>query len=163
MADIFNIILLIIKIISALVSLVLGAIFLYYAEKSGYWDDLRKYASYRKLPEKEALETTDRLTTDWRDVKARLETGDEASIKLAVIEADKLVDNLLKKMGYVGNSMGDRLKLLEKSSFQSLDDLWKAHKIRNRIVHHAEYSITPEESRKAIEIYEKVLRELKAL
>jgi hypothetical protein len=163
MEEIFNTLLLIIKILSGLISLAFGAIFLYYAEKSGYWDDLRKWSGYRKVEKKDTIQSTNKIETEWMEVKARLEIGDEASTKLAVIEADKLVDNLLKTMGYIGNSMGDRLKLLERSNFESLDDLWRVHKVRNKIVHDPDFHIDTEEAKKTIETYEKVLRQLKAL
>jgi len=56
--------------------------------------------------------------------------------KLAVIEADKLADMILKKAGVKGESMAERLrgveKLIDRSVYQRM---WEAHKVRNELVH----------------------------
>lgn len=56
--------------------------------------------------------------------------------KMAIIEADKLVDTVLKRAGIKGESMADRLrrseKMVERSAYQAM---WDAHKVRNQLVH----------------------------
>lgn len=56
--------------------------------------------------------------------------------KMAIIEADKLVDTVLKRAGIKGESMADRLrrceKMVDRSSYQAM---WDAHKVRNQLVH----------------------------
>jgi len=56
--------------------------------------------------------------------------------KMAIIEADKLVDTVLKRAGIKGESMADRLrrseKLVDRSIYQGM---WEAHKVRNQLVH----------------------------
>jgi len=69
------------------------------------------------------------LSKMWADVEAM-------EPKMAIIEADKLVDTVLKRAGIKGESMADRLrrceKIVDRSSYQAM---WDAHKVRNQIVH----------------------------
>ncbi|MCD5380986.1 MAG: hypothetical protein LR008_00225 [Candidatus Pacebacteria bacterium] len=55
--------------------------------------------------------------------------------KLAIIEADIILDNLLKERGYAGKSLGERLKSISPQQLRTLNEAWEAHKIRNRIAH----------------------------
>ena len=56
--------------------------------------------------------------------------------KLAVIEADKLADTVLKKAGVKGESMAERLRQVEKIADRSVyQRMWEAHKVRNELVH----------------------------
>jgi len=62
---------------------------------------------------------------------------------LSIIEADKLVDNVLKKSGMRGESMGERLRASEKLvPHHVYNDMWEAHKVRNRLVHEMDHQYT---------------------
>jgi len=56
--------------------------------------------------------------------------------KLSIIEADKLVDNVLRRAHVKGKAMGERLRAVEKLvPYEVYSDMWEAHKERNRLVH----------------------------
>lgn len=69
------------------------------------------------------------LTKRWEEVE-------RMGGNLAVIEADKLVDAILKKASINGESMADRMRktesLVDRKVYQ---DMWDAHKLRNSLVH----------------------------
>ena len=96
----------------------------------------------------------------WEEILRHVDSAKEAEWKFAIIEADKFVDDLLKSAGYLGDSMGERLMSIEKGQIANLDGLWEAHKIRNKLVHDINYFLRQAEARKAIQLYENVLREL---
>jgi hypothetical protein len=80
--------------------------------------------------------------------------------KLAIIEADILLDELLKQRGYAGASLGERLKSIAPSQLQSLQDAWEAHKIRNRIAHEgADFVLTHRIAEETIQRYRRVFAE----
>lgn len=57
-------------------------------------------------------------------------------LRHAVIEADKLVDKVLRLRGYGEGTFADRLKVAEQyMDKRSCQDLWDGHKIRNKIAH----------------------------
>lgn len=103
------------------------------------------------------------LGSRWEEIQRHLNSNKEAEWKFAVIEADSLVDSVLKASGYPGDTMGDRLKNIDKSQIVSLDGLWEAHKIRNRLAHESSYFLRYGEAKRAVQLYEKTLRELNAL
>ncbi len=93
----------------------------------------------------------------------KIEAQNPSDWNLAIIQADAILDNLFKDMGLFGETMGDRLKQLDRSKLQSLDDVWEAHKLRNRIAHATDRVLTQDEARRAIWLYANALRELQYL
>ena len=87
----------------------------------------------------------------------------ESEYKLAIIEADSILDEILKRMGYMGDSLGERLEKLTSASLPSLDEVKDAHKVRNNIVHDPDYKMTLDEARITIASFEKALVDLQAL
>ena len=104
-----------------------------------------------------------KIAKPWQKISARLDTGMESEYKLAVIETDTILDDILKRMGYAGDSLGERLKSVTPEIIPNVTDLIEAHKIRNNIVHDPDYKLSLEEAKKAIRIYETTLSELQAI
>lgn len=103
------------------------------------------------------------LGSRWEEIQRHLNSAKEAEWKFAVIEADSLVDHVLRSSGYPGDTMGERLKNIDKSQIVTLDGLWEAHKIRNRLAHDLNYFLRYGEAKRAVQLYEKTLKELNAL
>lgn len=68
----------------------------------------------------------------WNIILGYFEGDEEALWRIAILEADALLDEILKSRGYEGNNLGERLK---NSKFNTIDLAWSAHKMRNRIAH----------------------------
>lgn len=60
--------------------------------------------------------------------------------QMAVMEADKLLDQALKARGFAGDTMGERLKSANKA-FMNANAIWDAHKLRNRLAHEQNVSL----------------------
>lgn len=99
----------------------------------------------------------------WQAVLGHLNSVNESEWKLAIIEADKIIDDLLIQKGCKGESMAERLSLLDKKELRSLDLLWEVHKVRNRIVHKLGFKINRNEALRAISYYGEALKELQTL
>ena len=96
----------------------------------------------------------------WQQIKKKLESGDETNLKLAITEADKILDELLKISGYKGENMDERLKQLDASQLSNISDVWSAHKIRSRISQEPDFHINKQEAELIINIYKKSFQEL---
>jgi hypothetical protein len=95
------------------------------------------------------------------DVFMHIESDNPNDWKLAIIEADIILDDLLKERGYVGNSLGERLKSISPSQLSTLNDAWEAHKIRNHIAHDgADFVLTHRLAQDTINRYRRVFGEL---
>ena len=96
----------------------------------------------------------------WQKIQARLETANEAEYKLAIIEADGMLNEILLRLGFIGETLGDRLKSLSNAIIPNLDDVWKAHQVRNDVVHDPDYRLPLEEAQRTLAIYEVVFLNL---
>lgn len=124
----------------------------------------KEFALYREtLERKKEFVVKDIFVVAWHTIEARMRTMQEAEYKLAIIEADKLFDDLLQKMAYKGKDMGDRLKQLTTEQLSNINAIWKCHKIRNLISHDVNYHLTYSEAQWVIQIYEDAFIELGVL
>jgi len=103
------------------------------------------------------------ITKQWKKIKKRLETDLEAEYKLALIEADSLLDEVFKKKGFEGDTLAEKLKKINIDILPNLEEIWQAHKIRNNIVHDPDYQLSFDEAKRTISIYEKALIDLEVI
>lgn len=94
------------------------------------------------------------LTGKWKNVVKRLETGNEEEYKLAVLEADGMLEQTLQRMGFTGDTVAERLLKVSTGIISNLPEIRAANSVRNNIVHDPSYRLTLSEARRIIEIYE---------
>lgn len=87
---------------------------------------------------------------------------DEKTQTLSIVHADKLLDQALKCLGYSGNNMAERL-VAAKNRLKHKDDVWRAHKLRNKIVHETAVKPTEKEIKAALQGYYKTFKDLGVL
>lgn len=153
------------KTIAIILSIVFGTILVWIFIKMGdlYKNKLKetiKGAVEGLTPPPEAVTAYDNR---WQEIKKHINSFVQAEWKLAVIEADKFVDDVLKTAGFAGESMGERLMLIKPDQIINLQYLWDAHKLRNLLVHDTNFHLTHQQALFAINAFESVLRELSAL
>lgn len=103
------------------------------------------------------------LDKKWQTIIDKLEKDNESDYKLAIIEADNILDNTLIKKGFIGDDMGERLKQINNQQIPNLDDVWQAHKLRNRIAHESDIRITKRQAEQVIESYKRAVEDLEVL
>lgn len=95
-----------------------------------------------------------RILTHWKKV-----VNEQAQDpKAAILEADKVLDEVLRLKGFTG-SLGEKLKKAE-SLFSQINEVWNAHKLRNRIAHELNLSLEDRQVRQALQAFEKGLKDL---
>lgn len=77
----------------------------------------------------------------------------------AIMEADKLLDYALSKMGYRG-SLGGKLKKAP-GLFSNINDVWAAHKVRNNIAHKINYKVDEKTYKKTMLQFKQAFKDLK--
>ncbi len=143
---------------AAAVLLLVGTVFFFFrASWIRYllWYDVVEYFTFRPFGVK-------KIEKDWMKNKARAATGLESEYKLSVLEADSMLNETLKKMGYSGETLGEKLSGLTKATLSNIEDIKVAHQTRNNIIHDPDYKLTPEETKKVLDIFEKAFRDLDA-
>lgn len=99
----------------------------------------------------------------WAHILERAVKGAPGDLRLAIIEADALVDLCLKKAGYQGEHMSDRLSQIDGQEIGSLEMLWRAHKLRNDVVHTPGFAVSADEAQIALKSFEVFMKDLGAL
>lgn len=100
-------------------------------------------------------------TGRWRSVVEHANSENPNDWRQAIMEADVMLDDAITSRGYTGEGIGEKMKQVERGDINSIDDAWEAHKIRNRVAHEgSDYQLSQRETRRAIDLYEKVFREL---
>lgn len=80
--------------------------------------------------------------------------------KLAVIEADTMLESLMEQIGFKGENLGDKLKGATQERFKNLSSAWEVHSIRNRIAHEGtSFELSQHEAKRVIALYEQIFRE----
>jgi hypothetical protein len=98
--------------------------------------------------------------SQWSELLARVKTNDGMAI--AIIDADKLLDDVLKKRHFKGKTMGERLVSAQRQLSDN-DAVWYAHKLRNRLVHETNVRLKKRDVQKALAGFRQGLRDLGAL
>lgn len=153
----FGAVLIILKLTSYLISLTLSILIAILLKRSdaGWWVRERAYATQIAYGETE--------NQRWEKILEKLKNGDEANLKLAIIEADTLLDDIFKRMGLPGKNMDERLGQVTQAEIKNVDKIWEAHKIRDRIVGNSNIKVSFEEAERAVGDIEAALKELEYL
>jgi hypothetical protein len=86
-----------------------------------------------------------KIQTEWERVEELVKIGQPSQLRQAVIKADNILDFALSKLtSGTTTTAGERLKNVrpyfkDRAIYQGL---WEAHKVRNALVHEAEYEPT---------------------
>lgn len=98
----------------------------------------------------------------WAEIERLAESGVEMNLKVAVMEADKLLDHALKAMAMPGMTLGERLKFAS-YRYPKIRQVWGAHRLRNQLAHESSFYLEPSMARRAIRDFKDALRVLNLL
>jgi len=80
--------------------------------------------------------------------------------KLAIIEADSMLEGLMEQLGFPGENLGDKLKGANQNNFPQLTAAWEVHTIRNRIAHEGlAFELSQHEAKRIIALYERIFHD----
>lgn len=99
----------------------------------------------------------------WMAVKRRFDINSQEAMRSSILEADMLVDSILKDAGLEGETIADRLSKISPETLSSVNQLWKAHRLRNQLSEKGEFEVSPVDAENAIAGYEAFLKEVKVL
>jgi len=96
----------------------------------------------------------------WTKIKKRIESGTEADYKLAIIEADGFLEEVLDNRGYEGKNFEEMIRKASNLIAPIFQDILRAHEIRNSIVFNPDYKIEVDEAKKILDIYESAINNI---
>jgi hypothetical protein len=150
--------LLVLEIFFIVLSLLLLGIIIFGFSKSlwfkfRFMDDFIEILTYKPIG-------TKKIEKDWRKILAKLDSGLESEYKLAIIEANNVADEALKKMGYSGETLTEKLEKVAPTILSDVQEYKDACQVRNNIVYDPNYNLSLEKAKKTLEIYENLFKEL---
>lgn len=115
---------------------------------------------YKPIPVEE-IEAKEKMV-QWQVVLNHINSESPAEWKLGILEADNMLDAILESEGYRGESIGEKLKVIDPGDLQSYNEAWEAHKVRNQIAHEgaATMDFSKKMARDTVLKFEKVFKEL---
>jgi hypothetical protein len=100
------------------------------------------------------------LHAKWVKIQAHINSQNPSDWRLAILEADIMLFEVLDKMGFQGDSIGEKLKGVKKGDFLTIDLAWEAHKVRNKIAHEgSNYDLSERDAKLTIDNFKKVFEE----
>ncbi len=107
---------------------------------------------------------TESTSSRWQHIELLAGGTSPSEWREAIIEADIMLDDMLTRNGYVGIGVGEKLKSADKVHFNTLQDAWEAHKVRNLIAHEGSaFDLSESLARRTIARYSAVFREFKVI
>ena len=123
-------------------------------------EELEHRLAHVAKSKKEAIESPVVRNLKWETARDKVFSENPSDWKLAIIEADVVLDDLLSERGFGAPSIGEKLKEAENGSFKSIQKAWEAHKIRNEIAHDGgSVELSKREAIRVIGLYEQVFEE----
>ena len=95
----------------------------------------------------------------WKEIETMFGSESEPARKLAILEADKLLDEILKTLMMPGETMGERMKVAG-YKYEGIREAWTGHKIRNRLVHESVFHLSPRLAREAMTSFKSAFKSL---
>lgn len=97
----------------------------------------------------------------WAIIEA-MSAGGGNGLRQAITDADKLLDNVLRTQGFGGDTMGERLKHAKArfTDYEVYDATWRAHKLRNALVHEMGFDLVPSQAKDALADFKKAIQDL---
>ncbi len=98
----------------------------------------------------------------WERIRDHMKSENPNDWKIAILDADAILEEIVDSMGYHGENLGAKLKSVEPADFSTLDNAWEAHKMRNAIAHGgADFQLNDREAQRIISLFQSVFEEFK--
>lgn len=99
----------------------------------------------------------------WEEIKQKLAIGNPNDYKIAVIEADDFIGEIIAGMGYAGSNFGERLEDVPEGQIANIEGMKEAHSVRNRIIHDDRFVLSREDAEGVLAQYEEFLKSFQVI
>ena len=93
----------------------------------------------------------------WQRVEQHMTSQNPSDWKIAILEADNMLDEVTKRLGFSGSTLGERLRVIPHAEFPYLEEAWQAHKFRNALAHKGtDFPLAQTDAERIINIYYRI-------
>jgi hypothetical protein len=109
-------------------------------------------------------ETTRNANPRWHYILTLIESSNESDWRVAIIEADTMLEELLRGKGFSGETLSELLEGARESGYASIQNAWDAHLVRNQIAHEgSQFPLSQVEGRRVIKMYQNFFEEARVI
>ncbi|MFW0871433.1 MAG: hypothetical protein ACKKL4_03200 [Patescibacteria group bacterium] len=139
---------------------IVGLLIRWYLKEEIHFMQKRKALLYDLENTGYKREVGDSKSQRWEQIVKQVHSDDVNQWKIAVLDADSLLDDVLYEQGYAGEGVATKLRDAKNDNYETLRYAQEAHGVRNRIAHDAGYALSQREAKMAIASYERFFNEL---
>jgi len=100
----------------------------------------------------------------WHYILTLIESSNESDWRVAIIEADTMLEEILREKGFTGETLSELLEAARESGYATIQNAWDAHLIRNQIAHQgSSYPLSQVEGRRTIKLYQNFFEEVRVI
>jgi len=99
----------------------------------------------------------------WESILNHLREGTVSSGKIALVEANKMLDEVLGKVGFKGANLEEKIGMIKPGQIVGISEVTEAHELYKKIIENPAHEVEMGEIKKAVDDYEKVFRGLELL
>jgi len=124
----------------------------------------RYYDVQKEAPQKEiesrVASPQEEFLRNWQEIQSLAASVNGSDWNMAILRADAQLDDTLGHLGYEGDTIAERLKIVDPTKLTSMDRVWSAHRLRNTIAHDPLQVYTREMIAHALDSYRLAFEEL---
>jgi hypothetical protein len=121
--------------------------------KYQFFEDVTEFFSWQAYGLRE-------IANRWKKIQKRAETGVESEYKLALIEADDFLNQMLDERGFKGENFEELVNDAGKIMLPNLEEILSAHETRNSIVYDPDFKIDLDQVKKILAVYESATKNI---
>jgi len=100
----------------------------------------------------------------WHYIQTLIESPNESDWRVAIIEADSMLEESLREKGLSGNTVSELLEAAKDSGYRNIQDAWGGHLIRNQIAHDgSDFPLSQVEGRRAIKMFQNFFEDIRII
>lgn len=100
----------------------------------------------------------------WHYILTLVESPNDSDWRVAIIEADSMMEEILKEKGVSGVTVSELLEGAKSNGYLNIQDAWDAHLVRNKIAHEgSDFPLSQIEARRVIKMFQNFFEELKVI
>lgn len=100
----------------------------------------------------------------WHYILTLVESSNDSDWRVAILEADSMLEEVLKDRGFSGTTASELLEGAKESGYLTIQDAWDAHLVRNQIAHEgSDFALSQVEARRVIRMYQNFFEELNVI
>jgi len=99
----------------------------------------------------------------WGIIASKIESEDADDYKKAVVLAEELFSNVLKAANFSGENLEKKLNKIPDNQLEFREDIIWAYKLKEKILSDEDFTVDHEEAKRAVYIFQRVLKEMNIL